>query len=191
MKHRVFQYKKPILIADELTATRIEELQEHYDKMIKKKGLCLQTCVFNLVFSGNRFFFAIVASILTGISASILTNFLDFSDYRPEKQMKVILLLICVAVFAGALTLLTAKITQVQESGASFVATENRRLSYSQTMSAQHNIVYSNCLNSIKYIMLFYCVSVLSGAFTVMFLFWGHSIISFVKGLILWLRCLL
>ena len=182
------KYCKPQLIADELSIDRISELEKHYEKM--EKGIRLQRCIFNIVFSGNKYLFALVASVLTGLSVNILTGFLNFNDYNLEKQLHIAVLLVFVVAFTASLILFTAKIAQIQESGSTFVPNENQRLSYRKVLSAQKNVVYSNCLGSIRYLVWLYCLSIFFGICTVIVLFFGVQVIAGFQEVIACVRCL-
>ena len=184
-------YTKPTLIADELSPEQISNIENHYHEMVKNKKFFLHRRIFSIVFSGNKYLFALLASVLTGISVNILTGFLGFNEYDVERQMKVIVLLIFAVSFTIVLLLFASKIAQVQESGSTFIPRESLNLKYSEVLIAQRNLIYYKCFTHITYLVRLYCLSILFGICTVAILFKGNAIINAFRGVIICLTCLL
>lgn len=185
MRNRKKELPRPEHIINE--EVDIQKIQTHYDGM---QRICFQHHIFSIVFSVDKTLFALVSGALTGLSASVLAGFLNFSDCTAEQMQLHIMQFVLTLIFNGAVVLFTAKVIQIQDSGMSFVPPSVLRLTYKEIRSAQYNIEYENCMQSVRYLETLYLVSVISGILALISLLGGYSFLKEIKEIIEWLECL-
>ncbi len=172
----------PELIANELEENQIVQLKEFYEKLTSKKTYFFNRHIINLVFSTNRFLFALISSALTGVSVNIITGFLEYEKMEcTHEKIKILVLLLCSILFTVSIVLFTAKISQIQESGKNYILIDSHILNHKKAILSENNIILYHCMKNIKYLNILYILIIVSGVSTIIFLFWGVHIINIVE----------
>lgn len=163
----------------------IPKLQKHYDNI---KPISLVRIIYNIVFSIDKTLFALISGALTGISTNVLTEFLDFNNI-DGKDLKLHIIQLALAVsFNCFFILFSARIIEIQESGDSYMPPKWSNLDYQELKMTKYNAIYSNCVESERYLKVTFCISVILGVIMLISFFDGYLLVNGCEEVEGWLR---